>query len=194
MLPARSVLVVQVLYLFAPLLLASALSGLVLRLDLAPALRRPIDGHRTFRGRRLFGDSKTWRGVVVAVVGCIAGVALQSALIGDRAGAIALVDYRAIDPWGFGAAMGAGAMAGELPNSFTKRQLGIPPGKTTRGPLRAVFYVWDQVDLLTAAWPAIAWWVRPDAATVVASFALALLVHPLVSLIGYAIGARRTAR
>jgi hypothetical protein len=37
----------------------------VLRWDLAPRLNRPIDGGRTLRGRRLFGDNKTWRGALV---------------------------------------------------------------------------------------------------------------------------------
>ena len=29
----------------------------------------PIDGGRTFRGKRVFGDNKTWRGFVVMVPG-----------------------------------------------------------------------------------------------------------------------------
>jgi hypothetical protein len=188
------VLVLETLYLFAPLLLASAISGVVLRFDLLRALRRPIDGGLRWRGRRLFGDSKTWRGVVVAIAGCVAGVAIQTRLAGTWPSSLALVDYGAIDPWSFGAAMGAGAMLGELPNSFTKRRRGIPPGGTSSGPSRVLFYVWDQVDLLIGAWPLLAWWVRPDLGVLLTSFALALTVHPVVSLVGYLVGARKTAR
>jgi hypothetical protein len=57
-----------------------------------------------------------------------------------------------------------------------------------------VFYVWDQVDLLFGAWLLVGFWVRPEAGLVAASFVLALLLHPLVSLIGWLVGARRTAR
>ena len=99
-----------------------------------------------------------------------------------------------MNPLVFGVLMAVGAMAGELPNSFVKRQLGIAPGKTTSGPLSALFYVWDQVDLLIGAWPLIAWWVRPSASFVAASFVVALVIHPTVSLIGYGLGARKTAR
>jgi len=183
----------QAAYLFAPLLVASLLSAVVLRFELWRPLRRPIDGGRTFRGRRVFGDSKTWRGVVVAVVGCLAAVAVQAG-IGDRIGALAIVDYREVPAVPFAIALGAGAMLGELPNSFTKRQLGIAPSKTTTGPLAIVFYVWDQVDLLFGAWPLIAIWVPVTLDVVLASFVLALVIHPTVSLIGFLVGARTSAR
>jgi hypothetical protein len=186
--------VLQAFYLFVPLLVASALSGLVLKHDLWRRLRRPIDHGTTWRGHRLFGDSKTWRGVVVAVIGCLIGVALQCALVATRVDSLSLLDYSGRGAVWVGAAMGAGAMVGELPNSFAKRQLGIAPGKTTKGPLSIVFYVWDQVDLLIGAWPAISFWVAPDAEVVVASFALALVIHPTISLIGFAAGARKSAR
>ena len=184
-------IVARVLYLFAPLLVASLVSAVVLRFDLLQWAKRPIDGGRTFRGHRLFGDSKTWRGVLVAVVGAGIAAALQARFSIE---ALAVVDYQAMSPLAFGAAMGLGAMLGELPNSFTKRQLGIAPGKTTKGPRAALFYVWDQVDLLTGAWPLMLCFMRPSATVLAASFAVALVAHPTVSLIGWVIGARKTAR
>ena len=190
---ALALTAVRVLHLFAPLFVAAALSGAVIRYDLVHALRRPIDGGRSWRGRRLLGDSKTWRGVVVAVVGCAAAALVQKPLAA-HVPAVCLIDYRDVEPLWFGAAMGAGAMLGELPNSFVKRRLGIPPGATAKGWRGALFYVWDQVDLLTGAWPAMLPWVRPHAFVVVVSFLLALAVHPLVAAIGFAMGARKTAR
>lgn len=185
--------ILQTAYLFAPLLVASGLSGIVLRFDTWRGLRRPIDAGRSWRGHRLFGDNKTWRGIVVAMVGCTIGVAIQMA-IGHRVGRVALIDYRAPATLLLGAAMGLGATLGELPNSFVKRQLGIAPGKTTGGSLRVLFYVWDQVDLVIGAWPLIALWVKPDLVRIVASAGLVLALHPIVSVIGYIIGARRSAR
>ncbi len=184
----------QALYLFAPLLLSAACSAVVLRFDLFRALRRPIDMGASFRGARVFGDGKTWRGVGVAVVGSIFTVTLQRALRADVPRMLQVVDYGALPPIAFGGAMGLGAMLGELPNSFVKRRLGVPSGGTARGALAVLFYVWDQVDLLTGAWPLLAVWCRPTASLVVASFAVALVVHPLVALIGYLVGARTSAR
>ncbi len=184
----------QALYLFLPLLVSAAAMGIAMRLDLLRGLARPIDGGRRWRGKRVLGDGKTWRGVVVAVIGCVLTAAAQRNVIGPRAGAFAVFDYATVDPIGFGVAMGAGAMLGELPNSFVKRRLGIARGGTARGPLRVLFYVWDQIDLLTVAWPAISPWVRPTPRLVAASVAVALVVHPIVALVGYLVGARTSAR
>lgn len=181
-------------WLFAPLLCAALLAAVVQRGDHLRPLRRPLDFGATLGGKRLFGDSKTWRGVVVAVLGCAAGATAQHLLPGNAMADLAVVDFERVPaPW-FGAAMGLGAMLGELPNSFVKRRLGIAPGTTTRGPLALLFYVWDQIDLVLGAWPLIACWIGFDPVLFAASLLVALCAHPTVSLLGWLIGARRTAR
>ena len=186
-------LILRVLYLFAPLIVASMLAGIVLRFDLLRSLRRPLDAGKTFHGRRLFGDHKTWRGVVVSVVGCVISTAVQKYVLGDHAGALALVDYRSVNVIVFGASMGGGAMLGELPNSFAKRQLGIDPGKAGSGLVGVIFYVWDQVDLLSC-WLFLFCWVRLTFPLIAVSLVMALALHPLVALIGFLVGARESAR
>lgn len=184
----------QFLYLYAPLLLSAAMSGVIMRFDWLRVLRRPIDLGLTFRGERVFGDSKTWRGLVIAVVGCIIGAALQKYVLGACAGRLALLDYETLDVFAFGAAMGGTAIVGELPNSFVKRRLRIAPGATTRGPLSVLFYIWDQIDLLSLSLPALSFWVHVDLKLVLTSVIVGLMLHPLTSLVGYAMGARRSAR
>ena len=185
----------QALYLFSPLLVSVALSALVHRYDLGTSWKVPIDGGRTFGGTRIFGDSKTWRGVAIAVVGSVATVSVQKHILVAETRALAVVDYALVSPIVFGTVMGLAAMAGELPNSFVKRRLGIAPGSTTSRPaLRVLFWVWDQVDLLTLSWPALLPWVHPTLGLVVASFVLALVIHPLVAALGFLLGARKTAR
>jgi hypothetical protein len=187
-------LVTQVLYLFAPLLLAAALSGLVMRKNWLRALYIPIDGGVRFREQPLFGRSKTWRGIAVAITGCILGAAIQRYLLVSPMKAISLIDYSRLNVFAFGAAMGAGAMLGELPNSFVKRRLGIGSGMATKRRSAPVFYIWDQIDLLSFTWPMIAFWVAPTFALVVTSITISLILHPLSSHIGFVIGARHTAR
>jgi hypothetical protein len=186
---------VQALYLFLPLLVSVALSAVVHKYDLFQWLKVPIDGGLELGGKRLFGKSKTWRGVAIALVGSVCGVALQRYALEGFARSIAVVDYARTNVLALGTTMGAAAMAGELPNSAVKRRLGIEPGATTRRPLlRAVFWTWDQVDLLLLTWPAITPWVEPTASLVAASFVLALVIHPALAWIGHAIGARTSAR
>jgi hypothetical protein len=185
----------QAFYLHAPLLVAAAVTAVFLKGNLLGALARPIDGGATVRGRRLFGETKTWRVGVSAILGATIGVCAQRWLIGARAGTWAMLDYARVNPLALGAALGGGAILGELPNSFVKRQLGIAPSTTARGGVaRAVFYVWDQVDFLTATWPLACFFTRPTWLHVALSFAIALVMHPLVALVGYAIGSRKTAR
>lgn len=184
----------QAFYLFSPLLVAAGLAAVVMRRDGLRFWNRPLDGGRMLRGKRWLGDGKTWRGALLAVCGCCLGTVVQRAGAGAVPGALQVVDYTAIDPLGFGAALGLGAVLGELPNSFVKRRLGIPRGETAKGPLAAVFYVWDQVDTLLGAWPLACIWLTPRPLLVAMSMALALTVHPALAWIGYRVGARSSAR
>jgi CDP-2,3-bis-(O-geranylgeranyl)-sn-glycerol synthase len=184
----------QALYLFSPLLIAAGLAAIVMRRDGLSFLNRPIDGGARLRGKRWLGDGKTWRGVVLAVVGCCLGTAVQRAAASTLPDALQVVDYAAIDALGFGAALGLGAVLGELPNSFVKRRLGIPRGETAQGPLAVLFYVWDQVDTLLGAWPLASIWLEPRPLLVVMSMVLVLTVHPAVAWVGYHVGARSSAR
>ncbi len=184
----------QTFYLFSPLLVAAAVSGVVLRFDLLPSLRRPIDGGMRCRGKRLFGDNKTWRGVITAVLGSIFAVLVQKYVLGKYVLHLALIDYAQANPLLLGLAIGCGNALGELPNSFVKRQIGIAPGATGRGFRRLVFYLWDQLDLLSITWPLLLFWIRPTLLMIAISILLVLAVHPMISLIGYLIGARKTAR
>jgi hypothetical protein len=184
----------QALYLFAPLLVSASLAAIVMRHDWLSALNRPIDGGSMLHGKRWLGDGKTWRGALLALTGSSLTVLVQQTLAAQVPEALQVVDYSRIDALAFGAALGLGAILGELPNSFVKRRLGIPRGKTTRGSLAALFYVWDQVDALIGAWPLLCFWLEPSPALVVMSFAVALAIHPLIAWIGYLVGARETAR
>lgn len=55
----------------------------------------------------------------------------------------------------YGALLGLGTVAGELPNSFVKRQLGVPPGRLPAGVGRLVFAAYDQVDLVPGIYVAL---------------------------------------
>jgi CDP-2,3-bis-(O-geranylgeranyl)-sn-glycerol synthase len=115
----------------------------------APVSRRlswPVDGGATFRGRRVFGANKTIRGFVVMVPAAALAFALVAALIGNPAGAglwpLSIPGYALL-----GACAGLGFMAGELPNSFVKRQLDVGPGDRARSPVNAALqFLIDRID------------------------------------------------
>lgn len=98
------------------LLVTANASPIVARGVLGKRLAYPLDlGHCLADGRRLFGDSKTLRGLLTATL-ATAAVA-----------AIAGLDWRT------GASVGVLAMAGDLLSSFIKRRRGLPSGARAPG-------------------------------------------------------------
>jgi hypothetical protein len=114
------------IFLLAAFVLAGVAQTAWFRSPRSRALAWPIDGGLTVRGHRLFGPNKTVRGFIVMVPAAAAAFALLGWLLDPRA-----LGLWALPPAGYavlGAWAAAGFMAGELPNSFIKRQLGIDPG------------------------------------------------------------------
>jgi hypothetical protein len=178
-------------WLLLPLIFGALVHGLCMKHGWLGGLTRPIDGGRLWRGRPLFGHSKTFRGPICVAAGTAAGFALEQALAVRWN---ALVETGASVPWWLGALAGAAAELSELPNSFVKRRLGIEPGRTARGPLALVFYAWDQLDLLLGYWLVLAAAGAATPLRVAISVALVGAVHPLATLCGYLLGMRPTAR
>ncbi|HEU0172928.1 MAG TPA: CDP-archaeol synthase [Blastocatellia bacterium] len=183
-------------YLFLPLLVGLALHGFCIKYDILPFLCRPIDRDRKFRGKRVFGDNKTYRGVVVVSLGTAIGLGLQSLLLHRIASvrSIELFDYTFFKSVSLGLAVGVAAMLSELPNSFIKRRFEIAPGSAAKGWKSAIFYVYDQIDFLLGAWLVLAIVVPITTERVLLSAGLLLVAHQLMSSVGYALGMRRTAR
>jgi len=154
---------------------AVVLHAPVLRFDLLGSLKRPISN-------RLFGSNKTWRGALVMFTGVLLATGVVWELMPDS-----IQD----ESWlVVGALIGAGTVLGELPNSYLKRRLGIAPGQRRLSPGGVALIVYDQADFV----PAIAicllpvWTMPLD--TLVLGFVAVAVVHLVVNVVGYAIGAR----
>ena len=179
------------LWIALPVIAAGALHIAAIRLNLFPALARiPLDGGLTFRARRVFGDNKTLRGVLLMVSFTILAATAQAwaAKHFDWAREITPRELMAAGPIAWGGLLGLGYVLGELPNSFLKRQIDIAPGAPGAGTLGPVFWVVDQVDSLAGALIAMSfiWW--PPLEVVLAMLAATLVVHPLAALGMVALG------
>lgn len=176
------------LWIFLPVLGAPLLHAPVLRWDLLPALKRPLDGGRTWRGRRILGDNKTWRGALFMTSGVVlATLALwQWGWWRDQ-----LPDeVNGSSPVLVGLLIGLGTVGGELPNSFLKRRLDIAPGTRLRSPGGVALALLDQGDLVLGIWVCLLpIWVMPVWLAAIAFVAIAA-VHAVLNVVGYAIGAR----
>jgi CDP-2,3-bis-(O-geranylgeranyl)-sn-glycerol synthase len=134
----------RAVFLMAAFTLAGAAHTAWLASAASKRFAQPLDAGLTFRGRRLFGANKTVKGFVVMVPAAAASFALLAAAAPASVGLwdLSLRAYAAL-----GALAAVGFMAGELPNSFVKRQLDIPPGMSTSGPIAAALqFSVDRVD------------------------------------------------
>jgi CDP-diglyceride synthetase len=182
------------LWLLLPLLGAGVVHGLILKYNGLSFLCRPIDHGIIYRRRPLFGANKTWRGVAAVAVGCSIILGLQSVWLHqfEMVREIELFDYAAVNGWLLGLWVGVLAELSELPNSFVKRRYGITPGQIGDGMAGALFRVWDQVDLLLGLWIAYSIVVDVTMKRVLISALVLLVMHPLITFIGYQIGMRKT--
>jgi CDP-2,3-bis-(O-geranylgeranyl)-sn-glycerol synthase len=177
-------------WVFLPAAGALILHAPVLRFGLLEGLRRPIDGGAELRGRRVLGDNKTWRGAAVMFTG---GLATTLALTRARWFRDRLPAEAAAAPAPlYGALLGLSVVAGELPTSFVKRQLGVRPGERAPMPLAPLMSLYDQGDFVVVGALVMRPVWRPSRAELAGAFAAVSAVHLVFNLVGYAIGARET--
>lgn len=146
------------------LLLAFASAGVLHAFWLRSAPSRifqiPIDAGMTIGGKRLLGDNKTWRGFMVmapatGLMFLFWAAALPAFMpkLAEGLWPLGSSEFALVGFWA-----GIGFMAGELPNSFVKRRLGIEPGTAPAHWLtRLVCLVADRTDSILGAY--LAMWV-----------------------------------
>jgi len=136
---------VAALFLLAAFTLAGAAQTVWFAAPMSHAFAIPLDGGRCFRGRRIFGAHKTVRGFVVMVPAAALAFALLATLAADAVlralWPLSPLTYALLGAWA-----GFGFMAGELPNSFIKRQLDVAPGAAADGWRGVPHFLFDRFD------------------------------------------------
>lgn len=183
-------------YLFSPLLVGLTAHGFCIKFDCLKSFSRPLDGGQTFRGERLFGANKTYRGLTAVGLGTALGFGLQASIFHNFAAIrqIELFEYSLLKAIILGFTIGLAAMLSELPNSFIKRQLNIAPGAVATDWRNFLLYVFDQVDLLIGTWLILIFVVETTLTRVFYSFVFLFVSHQILSSFGYLLGMRKTAR
>lgn len=182
-------------------LLVSAISGIFLFL---PALLpnsaavlfgggTPVDFGRSWRGKRILGDGKTWRGLVGGVS---AGTSLGLLL------AILTMYLDASESWRWGlglmpigvvSSLSLGSLLGDMAGAFIKRRLGMERGQKAPG-LDQYDFVIGALGLTALTYPA---WLSAhylSGEAVVALVALLVfvpLLHRSVNIIGFKLGKKK---
>ncbi len=136
--------IVTLLMFGCPVLLAGISHMVVVKTGLFGFLTIPLDFKKTFRNKRIFGDNKTFRGIIVMVLFSFLYCYILELLIQNHPGmdAYNLLLFNRYPSWFYGILYGLSYTLSELPNSFYKRQINLPPGE--RG--NHLNIVIDQVD------------------------------------------------
>ena len=184
------------MFLIAAFSLAGVAQTAWLRSRASNRFALPLDCGATFRGRRIFGANKTWKGLVVMVpaVGT-AFWALAAAMELLRPGALA--NLWPLTPAGYfvlGCWAGLGFMLGELPNSFIKRQADIAPGMPPASAAgRIVSFVIDRTDSVLGALLALGLIVKVPWPAWVGILLAGPLVHWLFNVLLMLLGVKAKA-
>lgn len=184
----------MIIFFLIPAYVANMMPIIFMRSDFLAEAKLPVDAGKKFLGRRLFGRSKTWRGILLGTIGgSLISLALLLLLIFMGAN-----NYN--KDWEFlllyalsGAVIGFGSMIGDLVKSFFKRRLGIDSGKP--------WPIFDQVDFVIGAW---FFWLPflfltnlkpPDQLPILEFIALSIIVtlpiHFLSNVLAYKIGLKK---
>ena len=117
-----------------------------------PFLGIPVDNGKVLKdGKRLFGDHKTWRGIIFGIIfGIITGVLVWYFCVQRN-------DIFTAYPWYVGIFMSIGDHAADLLGSFIKRRIGIQSGGAfplydqgswvVLGLVFAFPFIWGEINL-----------------------------------------------
>lgn len=172
----------HVLFAFWFLLPAALANVTPILVAVVPGLRRwqaPMDGGRIFRGKRLLGTHKTWRGLVSGTLVATLVLGLQQLAYRDYAWAHTVADgvnYNHL-PLFLGALFGLGALGGDALESFFKRQKNIESGKT--------WIPFDQLDYIVGGLLLSLPCVILSASQYIIIVVIWFIVHVVASYIGW---------
>jgi CDP-2,3-bis-(O-geranylgeranyl)-sn-glycerol synthase len=155
---------------------------------------RPIDLGRSWRGKRILGDGKTWTGLIGGIsAGIAVGVVemMIAAVSGDKGGL-----------WGFGSlptafgiivALAIGSLLGDTTGAFIKRRLGMKRG--AKAP------VLDQYNFIAGALVAVliffpTWFLSSfiDGGSILALLTVLIvtpILHRAVNIYGHRMGLKK---
>lgn len=163
------IIILSALWFFLPCGIANSMPVFVMHLPFLKKLNYPLDCYKTFRGVRIFGDHKSWRGLISGIIAGLVITGIQVTLYNEtidltvtrpipNCGSevctpsplvlpptqfirdISWVDYSKINWVVFGLLAGAGPLLGDAIKSFFKRRMNLKPGAT--------WFPFDQIDYI----------------------------------------------
>jgi CDP-2,3-bis-(O-geranylgeranyl)-sn-glycerol synthase len=167
-------------WVFIPAGIANMTPIIVSKLPLIRNWKAPLDMNQTWRGKRLLGPNKTWRGVILGTLaGGIFAVAQHAIWMPDQDTETRVVSFC------LGALLGVGALLGDTLESFLKRQRGIKSGDS--------WFPFDQLDYIVGALIVSYPLFRPSMIAIGSILLSYFGLHLVTRYIGYKLGINEKA-
>ena len=175
--------IIQTLLLAIPAFCANIIPVFVCKIKGLSKFNLPIDNYKKYRGYRILGDNKTWRGLISGtIIGGVLGVVLYAVSLFDLGlfnSISSLIDF-----FVFGVLSGFGALFGDAIMSFFKRQFGIKSGEA--------WIPFDYIDYILGMYLFTfflgVWTINNIGFLLV----FVLIANPITNLIGYLIGVKKS--
>lgn len=154
---------------FLPAGAANMMPILAARIPMLADWTTPLDFGQLYRGKRIFGSNKTWRGLIVGSI-CAGITALIIFNYYPQVANASIAFWQGI-------AMGVGALLGDAVESFFKRQRGIGPGTS--------WFPFDQTDYIIGGLLFALPFGLPSSNFIPIIFGLYFGLHLAFSYVGY---------
>jgi len=141
----------------------------------------PMDFNAKLNGKPLFGEHKTWNGLIAAIIIAILVSLIQHLL--SRYPFFWEFGFFSYNNWVLiGLLMGFGAIIGDLTKSFFKRRIGKKPGER--------WVPFDQLDFIIGALIFLSFFYKIEAKIIIYALIISIILHITTNHIGFYLGMR----
>ncbi|MCP6719567.1 MAG: CDP-archaeol synthase [Patescibacteria group bacterium] len=148
-------------------------------------LNKPVDFGKRFRGERILGSHKTWRGAILGIIVGIIIIYFQAWLYQfSSIREISFFNYQKINILFLGFLISGGAVFGDLLFAFIKRRWGLKPG--------AKFLPFDQTNYVIGAAIFLTPFFKIDSLAWLILLILSFFLHMIATRIGYYLNINRS--
>ncbi|GAB4285755.1 MAG: CDP-2,3-bis-(O-geranylgeranyl)-sn-glycerol synthase [Candidatus Dojkabacteria bacterium] len=174
--------VLTAIWFFLPAAIANMFAIISRHFPFTNWLAFPIDGGKSFRGRRILGNGKTFRGFIFGIFFAAVFAIIQSEIYKNSFWLRENLteDYSVINPIVWGALLGFGGLLGDSVKSFFKRRVGIERGHSWLG--------FDQADFVVGSTVISLLYIQLNFNTYLAYMVVFPLGHLIFKYIGFLLG------
>lgn len=120
--------IIEALWFILPAYVANSVPVQIAKIPFLEKYSQPVDFGKTFQGRRIFGDSKTWRGLIFGIFfgTIVAIIQFYFQVTASEFFGTTSLPKMSLE---LGFMLSVGALIGDLISSFVKRRVGLGPGE-----------------------------------------------------------------